>query len=72
VPRLDESRDRLLAIDGTVPPPFALPRGCRFHPRCPFAIAACTTSEPALDEVARDHFARCLRAPIEDCRDLAA
>jgi len=42
VPRLDEERETLLAIEGSVPPPFALPAGCRFHPRCPFAQAACT------------------------------
>ena len=40
IPRIEETRDRLLAIEGAVPPPFALPPGCRFHPRCAFADAA--------------------------------
>ena len=66
VPRLDEERDRLLAIEGVVPPPFALPQGCRFHPRCPFAAAACRAAPgPALAEVAPGHLAACLRAPVE-------
>ena len=45
IPRIEETRDRLLAIEGTVPPPFALPSGCRFHPRCVFADAACTAQD---------------------------
>ncbi|HVG45298.1 MAG TPA: ABC transporter ATP-binding protein [Longimicrobium sp.] len=66
VPRLEEERERLLAIEGVVPPPFALPRGCRFHPRCPFAIEACRAAPPALEEVALGHRAACIRAPVEE------
>src|SRR5271170_1481430 len=48
IPKIEEQRDRLLAIEGSVPPPFDLPSGCRFHPRCVFADAACTTEDPML------------------------
>jgi peptide/nickel transport system ATP-binding protein/oligopeptide transport system ATP-binding protein len=72
IPRLDEDRDRLLAIEGAVPPPFALPKGCRFHPRCPFAIEACTRAQPALEAVAEGHLAACIRAPVEHSAELAA
>jgi peptide/nickel transport system ATP-binding protein/oligopeptide transport system ATP-binding protein len=72
VPRLDEDRASLLAIEGAVPPPFALPKGCRFHPRCPFAIEACTRADPALEAVAPHHFAACIRAPVEQTVDLVA
>jgi peptide/nickel transport system ATP-binding protein/oligopeptide transport system ATP-binding protein len=72
IPRLDEDRERLLAIEGAVPPPFALPEGCRFHPRCPFAIEACTRAQPELDAVAAGHLAACIRAPVEHAADLAA
>jgi peptide/nickel transport system ATP-binding protein/oligopeptide transport system ATP-binding protein len=72
IPRLDEDRDRLLAIEGAVPPPFALPQGCRFHPRCPFAIEACTRVQPALEAVAEGHLAACIRAPVEQVVDLVA
>ncbi len=34
IPRLDDHRRRLSQIPGTVPSPFAMPPGCRFHPRC--------------------------------------
>jgi len=65
VPRLDEDRETLLAIDGSVPPPFALPKGCRFHPRCPFAAPECRSDQPPLREVVSGHAAACLRAPVE-------
>ncbi|SFK67145.1 ABC transporter ATP-binding protein [Falsiroseomonas stagni] len=71
VPRLDEDRDRLLAIEGAVPPPFALPQGCRFNPRCPFAIEACTAAQPPLEEIEPGHFAACIRAPVESAVELA-
>ncbi|MFC3125661.1 ABC transporter ATP-binding protein [Pseudoroseomonas globiformis] len=70
VPRLDEERERLLAIDGAVPPPFAFPEGCRFHPRCPFSITDCTTAQPPLRELSAGHEAACIRAPIENSLSL--
>jgi oligopeptide/dipeptide ABC transporter ATP-binding protein len=43
VPRLDAPKDAPLAdIPGTVPPPWAWPEGCAFHPRCPHAKPACS------------------------------
>ncbi|MCZ8147318.1 MAG: ABC transporter ATP-binding protein [Roseomonas sp.] len=71
IPRLDEDRERLLAIEGAVPPPFALPKGCRFHPRCPFAVDACTQAQPDLALVAPGHLAACIRAPVEQIAELA-
>ncbi len=65
VPRLDEERERLLAIEGSVPPPFALPPGCRFAPRCPFAVAACRAEMPALRGIGPGHGVACIRAPVE-------
>ena len=64
IPRLDLDRPRLTAIEGTVPPPFAWPPGCRFSPRCPFAEAACDVAPPPLRALAPGHQAACLRAPL--------
>jgi peptide/nickel transport system ATP-binding protein/oligopeptide transport system ATP-binding protein len=65
IPKIEETRDRLLAIEGTVPPPFDLPQGCRFHPRCVFAEPACSAADPPLREIEPGHRAACIRAPIE-------
>jgi peptide/nickel transport system ATP-binding protein/oligopeptide transport system ATP-binding protein len=66
IPRVEEDRARLLAIEGAVPPPFALPAGCRFHPRCVFAIPDCAVRDPVLREIASGHRAACIRAPVEE------
>jgi len=65
IPRIEENRDRLLAIEGTLPPPGSQPRGCRFHPRCVFRTEACTLADPPLLEVADHHRAACIHAPVE-------
>lgn len=36
-------------------------RGCRFAPRCDFAVAACEATEPELEDIAPGHRAACLR-----------
>ena len=66
VARLDTPVDRLAVIAGTVPSPHKTPAGCRFHPRCPFAILRCRTEAPPLAPVAPEHWAACWRAPLED------
>ena len=65
VPRLEEERDRLLAIEGAVPVQGALPPGCRFHPRCVFGAPECTAAPPPLRELGAGHRAACIRAPVE-------
>jgi oligopeptide/dipeptide ABC transporter ATP-binding protein len=59
VPRLEGGTERLVAIKGQPPDPAALPKGCKFAPRCPFVIAGCLEAEPGLDLVEPGHHARC-------------
>jgi peptide/nickel transport system ATP-binding protein len=65
LPSLTGREERLATIPGSVPPADRMPKGCRFAPRCPFAIAACTVAPPPLIEVAPGHEAACIRAPLE-------
>jgi oligopeptide/dipeptide ABC transporter ATP-binding protein len=66
IPKLHADQQQLATIEGVVPNPLALPRGCRFSPRCPFAIDKCRVDEPGLAEVKPGHFAACWRAPLEE------
>ena len=72
IPRLEEEQDRLLSIEGAVPPPFAMPKGCRFNPRCPFSIEPCTQADPPMRDLGANHAAACLRVPIDALVGLAA
>ncbi|MCW3474337.1 ABC transporter ATP-binding protein [Limobrevibacterium gyesilva] len=55
------TRRRLQSIPGGLPSPLAPPAGCRFHPRCGFATAACMAAEPVLEPVTAQHVTRCRR-----------
>jgi len=48
IPMLGVRRERLLQIDGAMPPLSAIPAGCAFHPRCPEAFARCRGERPEL------------------------
>jgi peptide/nickel transport system ATP-binding protein len=65
IPRIEENREQLLTIEGSVPSPLRLPAGCRFHPRCVFAATECTESDVRLRSMGGDHLAACIRAPVE-------
>ena len=65
IPRIDTAavnKIRLEAIPGTVPKLIDPPEGCRFAPRCAFAIAACVAADPPLREIAAGHHVACIRA----------
>ncbi len=59
IPRMDHVTDRLEPIPGAVPHPLALPKGCKFAPRCKYATQKCVEEEPALLEVAPGQRVRC-------------
>ena len=67
VPQPDPmKRDEARAIlTGEVSSPVNPPKGCRFHPRCPFADERCRTIRPELVEMARGHLCAC-HHPLED------
>ena len=50
---------KLEAIQGEIPDPLALPSGCKFYPRCKFAIDLCRQEEPELEKIEDNHFVRC-------------
>jgi peptide/nickel transport system ATP-binding protein len=63
IPRIDSAtrqRTRLEAIAGVVPSLLDPAPGCRFAPRCRFAMAACLAATPELREVAPGHKVACI------------
>ena len=48
-----------VVVAGEVPNPMNPPAGCRFHPRCPFAMPRCTEEEPVLRDAAPERKVAC-------------
>ena len=57
---------RLESIPGNVPSPLALPKGCKFAPRCKYCTEKCMEEEPELAPVAAGQWARCFYAKKEE------
>ncbi len=51
LPRLDINVERLVQIQGQPPSLLNPPRGCRFHPRCPYVMSICMEQNPPLSPV---------------------
>jgi oligopeptide/dipeptide ABC transporter ATP-binding protein len=61
IPSLDPRRKRQhIILQGETPNPADIPSGCRFHPRCPLAVAACRSTDPQL-ELKQGHQVACIR-----------
>jgi oligopeptide/dipeptide ABC transporter ATP-binding protein len=54
----DITREEII-LTGEVPSPINPPSGCRFHPRCPFAMPHCSEREPELKDVGGNHLVAC-------------
>ena len=60
VPNIDVDHQELYKMEGAPPNLIAPPSGCRFHPRCPYAVDLCAAEEPELMKVpSDDHRAAC-------------
>lgn len=59
IPSLDEVKDVLYSIPGTVPDAAHYPQGCRFAGRCEKAQPSCSERMPELREIKPGHFVRC-------------
>ena len=72
VPKADPAlRDQVSAPRGEIADPANPPRGCAFHPRCPYAVERCRTELPTLTEIAPAHWSACHRAEELSLRGVA-
>ncbi len=70
IPRIDNVTHKLEPIPGVVPHPLALPKGCKFAPRCKYATKKCFEEEPKLIEAASGQKIRCFY-PEKEVRNSA-
>lgn len=59
MPNLEDDKKRLSTIEGAVPNPINLPKGCYFAPRCEHCMEICLKEHPALYDISENHKARC-------------
>jgi oligopeptide transport system ATP-binding protein len=57
-PFVEEKRKRTI-LKGEIPSPVNPPSGCRFHTRCPIAVAHCSEAVPEMRELRPGHFVAC-------------
>jgi len=60
-PRLDSTPVERAPVLGEPPKPGAVPPGCAFHPRCPFAEPQCARGRPEPEPAKPGHLVSCLR-----------
>lgn len=58
-PKIHQIKDQLESIEGNVPTPSNLPKGCKFHPRCPFSMEKCSQQDPPLLRLNSESSVRC-------------
>jgi len=59
MPRMNSGGERLNSIEGVVPHITEMPKGCHFHPRCPYATELCRQSCPPMTDLGNGHQVRC-------------
>lgn len=60
IPSLTEDVTRLNPIEGLMPDPSNLPKGCKFNPRCKYCTEECTKAVPAMQDIGGGHLVRCI------------
>jgi oligopeptide/dipeptide ABC transporter ATP-binding protein len=59
IPNISLEEQKLETMPGSPPDLIEPPTGCRFHPRCPYAMEKCSSVEPPMKEIENGHRAAC-------------
>lgn len=68
IPNIEEEREQLNVIRGTVPSPLDMPKGCRFSPRCDYAQTRCFEEEPELVDLGGGRRVACFLCTGDETR----
>lgn len=60
IPSVEKRRKRI-HLQGDIANVYDMPKGCKFHTRCPYAEEKCKSIEPEMKEIAEGHFCACHR-----------
>jgi len=58
-PSITSKKFKLTSIPGVPPDLINPPKGCRFHPRCKYAMDVCKKENPKFKEISKGHFVAC-------------
>ena len=58
-PNIKAEKTRVQSIPGAPPNLLSPPPGCRFHPRCKYAMDICRREEPDFIKISKNHFVAC-------------
>ena len=58
-PNIHSAKRLMISIPGSPPDLLSPPSGCRFHPRCKYAMDICKKERPELKKVAENHYVAC-------------
>ena len=59
VPSMNEDKQEKIILEGDLPSPANLPKGCKFHTRCPKVMMKCKEFVPNTSEISQSHCVRC-------------
>ena len=66
IPNINDKKGKLSSIEGMVPQLNEMPKGCSFHPRCPYAMAICKEKRPAITTIENGRKVRCFKYSTEE------
>ncbi len=58
-PNINADKQEMVSIHGSPPDLLNPPTGCRFHPRCSYAMDICRKKDPEFKEASKGHFVAC-------------
>ncbi|MEA4962564.1 ABC transporter ATP-binding protein [Lutispora sp.] len=59
IPSIKYKQDKLDSIPGLVPNPLNMPKGCRFEPRCKYALSKCKENQPDMTVLGEERRVSC-------------